>query len=91
MPKKSEYLLCWSHRSLRVCELRAEARDRRDWVNVGELLDQCGDKDGPATTSVVPPMGGQGDMRCHQWDTDHVTMLDKTSHTVSPGLSLLTS
>lgn len=58
---------------------------------MGELLDQCGDKDGPATTSVVSPVGGQGDTWCHQWDTDHVTMLDKTSHITGPRLSHLTS
>lgn len=56
---------------------------------MGELLDQCGDKNGPATTTVASPMGGQGDVWCHQWDTDHVTMLDKTI--MGPGLPHLTS
>lgn len=25
----------------------------------------------------ISPMGGQGNMWCHQWNTDHVTILDK--------------
>lgn len=55
---KSEHLLCWSHKDLRVCELRAKTTEGRDWVSMGELLDRCGDsKDDPATSSMVSPMG----------------------------------
>lgn len=58
---KSEHLLCWSHKGLRVCELRAKTTEGRDWVSVGELLDRCGDsKDDPATSSMVSPWVAKG-------------------------------